>query len=285
MVQLRWFTMLYFCIGIFFANSFLWAQDWDHRAEGLIDRAEGTIKIRDTIKQAFKTLYNDSSSVRFIPFKTKTQGQLFFADDNISSLDDIVISSVFVSGEAKSGSVSADFYHTFIGFSRMTFGGLISKASSLTDSTQSLENFLARGGNGYLEWDIPFISINEWDDDYRLLFFIRPRLAANIPGLGSSTDKIDANWDLACELRGFLGSQKEDLYIFGYLRMGLVGGSDIFFESIKAPSTANVGVGQVTIGLRLAQFFNIAYQGLFAYQPWMRDRITSRLTVQLIPKR
>jgi hypothetical protein len=212
------------------------------------------------------------------PVRSKADAAVYYDREGFSTLQ-----QVSFAGSLDYGTLSAELVATSennLGV-RLAFGALVSQVdTSETKTTTRLERFFTGGGNAYINAAYPLADFGTSTSDGRLIVFLLPRIAGELPVAGTEVENPTGNADLAFETHAYWPNPTSPISFFFQVRAGHVFGFGDFAQHIGV-DRENFWLGHGTGGVRILGT-TVGIQ-LPLFGPDALERIPARLTVQVLP--
>lgn len=211
----------------------------------------------------------------FFPIRHAGGAKLFWGQEGSEFLK---VSSL--SGNLKSGTVYSELYSGFFGdIVRVGFGAtLASVENDSTGEIATLQRQIAGGGLVTLNFQYPIFAI-PFSRNFGGAIILSPRVGADLPAAGSSTETVTGSTDLGAELHLIIGTDDGKLSFPFYLRTAYILGTEQFQASIDR--TSNFGYFFFNGGIQY-EVVKITYSGIIGGNKDVRELIKPMLSFSFI---
>ncbi len=214
--------------------------------------------VREMIEK-LKIQYYDSPKVeipfqRLFPARNSVLAEVFyhsvFNSSRLSFVDNIVIQ-----GNLEQGNIYSELVSGNIGVFRLGFGTLLTSRNDTITSEESLQKLIGGGGNAVLNAYYPVFYSRGKNLDLYCQF--APKIAGDLPVLGSLTDEITGNVNLSGEVYVDLTSNNKAVNLFAYFRAGYIFGTPDFYDNLEV-DRKGFWFGQLNVGVTLSSNIRIS---------------------------
>lgn len=192
-----------------------------------------------------------------------------------------VINLVQFQAQSGTASLYAELLGTNIGHLRISFGSLISANNDSSVQKQTLQSFLAGGGNAVLNAYYPLAYVRR--NFFTMLWEYSPKVGGQIPGMGTYNNSVTGNCQLlASDLYLDFTSIDNSAGLYAFLRGSYTFGSADFYDNLNIPHKM-LGLLQLNVGLVLNSNIRISVSGPLASTSGVLLHFPWQIGVQLMP--
>ncbi|TDX00486.1 hypothetical protein [Dinghuibacter silviterrae] len=233
-------------------------------------------------KYAYDSIVYERGNFRFwFPTAVRALRPATFTNYASAQGDFNVINLVQFQAQSGIASLYAELLATNIGHLRISFGSLISANNDSSLQQQTLQSFLAGGGNAVLNVYYPIAYVRK--NFFTFLWEYSPKIGGQIPGMGTYNNNVTGNGQLlASDIYVDFTSFDNTLGVYGFLRGSYTFGSSDFYNNLNVPHKI-FGLLQLNAGLVLNSNIRISVSGPLASTSGNLLRFPWQIGVQLMP--
>ncbi|WEA00712.1 hypothetical protein [Mucilaginibacter sp. SJ] len=207
------------------------------------------------------------------------------ADSKSKFLNNSLLS---ISSDGGKASIFNELYADYIGAVRVGFGALISNKSNSTNDANpdekkedAVQRLLGGGGNGVLNLSYPIIEAKRNNELYFKLI-AAPKLAVDIPKLGTDNNKYAVNYNFGVEGAVFYTGALNILTFYSNFRFANVSGNGLFYDNLAKSDKKSFGFNQLSFGMAITSTFRVSYNYYFG-SSYVKENFPSTFSFTIIP--
>ncbi len=218
------------------------SQDNTDEVESIIETLndDGVVTITSESKEV-------SITKRWLPARTSDQAQLYYKGKVESNSADFgQVNGIFYNPKGEAASISTEIYADYFGPFRLSLGTIISTAFSSEDqdadelaqnsTDDAVQRIVSGGGNFVIGGSIPLLRLinsKEKENVSGINIEFRPKLALDVPKIGTDEGEYAFNWDVGLDLQMYYTGANRIFALLGYARFGLMGGNNDFYSNLN----------------------------------------------------
>jgi len=190
-----------------------------------------------------------------------------------------------ISSEGERISLFNEIYSDYFGPFRFGVGALVGNRSNSSDSLETekdaIQRLLGGGGNMIINLNYPIVGFTGENNRFIVKSSFAPKLAVDLPVLGTESDKYGLNYDIGFEATILFSGLLNVLTFYTNSRFAIINGNDVFFDNLNKDK-GSFAFHQLSIGLALNSTFRLAWNTYFG-SDFVKENFPSTVSFSVIP--
>lgn len=200
-------------------------------------------------------------------------------------------SALSFGSNGSTASIYNELYADYFGPFRVGIGVLLNNQSTDNgdggkpiDTTKmrndAIQKLIGGGGNGVFNIYYPLVSFQDASNAFNVKVYASPKVCANIPKIGTSTNNPAYNYDLGGELGMYYSGVLDAITFYTHLRTGYVGGSSEFYAGLDKPDNKAFMLNQFSVGIAVTKVFTVSWNTFFG-DSYVKRNFQNSLSVSI----
>ena len=242
--------------------------------------------------KAYDYLNRTSGTFKKFPVRNAVDSEMYYngfvKDTRAKFLSNTLFSFSSDGGKA---SLFNEIYVDYFGPIRVGLGAMISNKQSIEGqetvenkeekSQDAMQRLLGGGGNGVLSASYPLFNVDN-GKGFAIKFGVVPKLAVDIPKIGTENKDYGLNYNLGAEGTIFYSGENDIITFFSNFRFARISGNNVFFNNLEKDDKKSFGFNQISFGLAFSSTFRLSYNHYFGSE-FVNKNFPGAISFTIIP--